>query len=146
MLVQGTSKSTLASANGNPNGRVLNSSEVKCWSSMDDQGSTFNLRSYRHEDALLDFTLNKNAALVWVSGVLPGDPPTYVVHRLELVEPQGYKNAVEFIRASIRVASKTRMPIDAQGVLELISPQHLKRCRVVGRWPSDIAPPSDSAP
>ena len=88
----------------------------------------------------MDFTLNKNAALVWISGVLPGDPPTYVVDRLDLVDPSDFKEAVEYIRAAIKLASKTRMPVDTKGVLELTTPQYLKRARQLDRWPSEQKP------
>ena len=61
-----------------------------------------------------------------------------MVDRLDLVEAEEYKNAVAYIRASIQLASKTRMPVDAKGVLDLISPQHLKCARALDRWPSDL--------
>ena len=86
----------------------------------------------------MDFSLNKSAALVWVSGVLPGEPPTYVVDQLELVESSDYKAAVEYIRASIQLATKTRMPVDAKEILELMSPQFLKRARTLQSWPSEL--------
>ena len=140
LLVQGTTKSALAAAHGNANGRVLTSTGVKCWSAIEEAGPGFTLRSYCHEDDLMDFTLNKNAALVWISGVLPGDPPTYVVDRLDLVDPSDFKEAVEYIRAAIKLASKTRMPVDTKGVLELTTPQYLKRARQLDRWPSEQKP------
>ena len=147
MLVQGSEKTKLQKAKCSLHVRVMESQNVRCIGLEPDDGAatTFTLKSFCHEDDLLEFKLDSNTALVWISAVdSPSvvkpdiiEPKIYVVDHLEKVPSDMIPAATDYVRSMIRLASAPRSPIDASAVMDNITPDKLKRARYLAAWPSD---------
>ncbi len=144
MLVQGTEKTTLVTASGNKAARILDSKHVVClMAEASAAPCKFQLRSFCHEDDLMDYTLHTQAALIRVTSVLsrsasdetPLVDVVYVVERLDVVEKNMIPTAIAYMKKMFELASVQRLPVDPEGIEKLITPS--KKARTLAGWPSD---------
>ena len=143
MLVQGSEKTKLQKARCSTHVRVMESQNVRCIGLESDELSvtTFTLRAVCHENDLLEFLLDTNSALVWISAVAQSDEPkTFVVDHLEKVSSDMIPAAISYMLAMIQLASSPRSPVDASGIMDGTSPHNFKRAKLFA-YPSNPSEP-----
>ena len=89
---------------------------------------------------MLDFKLDTSYALVFVSAVISlSDSVCYVVDRMEKVEQEQVAKAKKYMQLGILLAERPRSSVDHAQLQEFVTPQSMKRPRVIDRYPSDVS-------
>ena len=137
ILVRGTQRSTLVTANTTAENRIISSLNASCLLHPE---TSVNLRGYASERDLLDFMLGKEVAMVYVSGVVDVDgKQTLIVDWLEKVDSASVPNAIAFMHNEISLAKQRRSADNKDDLEQLISPPSAKKARTIRAYPSDVA-------
>ena len=138
LLVQGTEKSKLIVAGTTQTARIIVSENAKCLLSTSD---TFvNLRAYASEDMLLDYKLDRRAAVVYVTALQKEkDRVTCIVDRMETLDVSGEQmgKVQRYLKVMQQMSTGPRNMKDIKRALEFVTPESMKRARSIAAYPSD---------
>jgi hypothetical protein len=138
LLVQGTEKSKLIVAGTTQTARIIVSENAKCLLSTSD---TFvNLRAYAAEDMLLDYKLDRRAAVAYVTAIQKEkDRVTCIVDRMEPLDVSGEQmgKAHRYLKVMQQMSTGARSMKDIKRALDFVTPESMKRARSISAYPSD---------
>jgi hypothetical protein len=138
LLAQGTEKSKLIVAGTTQAARIIVSENVKCLLSTSE---TFvHLRAYASEDMLLDYKLDRRAAVVYVTALQKEkDLVTCIVDRMEPLDVSSEKmeKVKRYFKVTQQMSTGPRNMKDIKRALEFVTPESMKRARSISAYPSD---------
>jgi hypothetical protein len=138
LLAQGTEKSKLIVAGTTQAARIVVSENVKCLLSTSE---TFvHLRAYASEDMLLDYKLDRRAAVVYVTALQKEkDLVTCIVDRMEPLDLscEQMEKVKRYFKVMQQMSSGPRNMKDIKRALEFVTPESMKRARSISAYPSD---------
>lgn len=138
LLVEGTQKSKLITAGTTTAARIVVSEKVKCLLSA--EATHINVRAYASEDMLLDYKLDSETAVIFVSA-LKFEGGTWVcvidrMHKLDRSKEEREK-AIKCMSTLQAMSMRPREAKDEKRAFEMVTPESMKRARTIHSYPSD---------